>query len=101
MTSDDQGNAQAGDNALELEIRAVRALQVTWQAIGPDCFRANGGKAMTRDDVIDFVAGSGFCGGYPEMYGRDRVAILWLERQPEAVQDQVLQLAFPLDLYVM
>jgi hypothetical protein len=86
-------------NICEMEARAIRALQATWEAIGADALAANGGRDLTAEDVRDFVAGSGFAGGLPETYGRDRVAVLWLEKQPEAEQDRILQLAFPLARY--
>jgi hypothetical protein len=49
--------------------------------------------------VIDAVAACGFSGGYPEQYGKDRPAVLWLERQPEREQERILRLAYSLERY--
>lgn len=86
-----------------LKQRAVQVLQRTWQAIGYDTLQAYADEkgrrveriVISRDDVIDSVSACGFKGGYPEMYGDDLEATVWLEQQPREVQDGVLREAFP------
>lgn len=87
----------------EMERRAVRALQCTWDVIAGDTFAAVAGEdgrspeeiTMKQDEVIEMVTACGFVGGYPEMYGNDKEAVAWLNDLPHSEQDRICKQAFP------
>ena len=92
----------------KMEQRAINALQRTWDAIGYDALQCavDCGEAddindvvMSQEEVIDMVSSCGFRGSYPMTYGNDKEAVLWLDQQPEAVQNDLLNRAFPHSRY--
>lgn len=94
------------DNDQAMRERAVRALRMTWHAIGYDVFlswssyeRRVGQVVLERAHVIDAVCGSGFVDGLSFLHGGDPEAVGWLDVQSEVVQDSVCREAFPHDSY--
>lgn len=91
----------------EMRTRAIRLLNATWSAIGPDCFMAFAGEdpseaermTMDQEDVIEAVTSCGYKGGYPEMYGRDKEALEWLDSQDDATKQEILDETFAHETY--
>jgi len=77
--------------------RITRALDNTWQSIGPDALQGLESEGeppvMERQDVIDFIM------DYLESYGQDNEAIKIFRRLSETQKQAILREAFPYETY--
>jgi hypothetical protein len=76
-----------------MECRVIKALRLTWQAIGGDIlntYRDPASAELTAEEVREHVSTCGFVGGFPESHGGDREAVEWLESLSFGRQDALL-----------